>query len=111
MVAFFWVARKSRPLLLASRAPKYLFVGQAVPAMWRSLAANPTQRSALLWPSRRRRHSRANWGYQADRHLRIDAGSAVVNAIAVRDFFPQPREIENTINTSEHMVIRNELSQ
>jgi hypothetical protein len=49
--------------------------------------------------------------HQADRHLRIDARSAVVNAIAVRDFFPQPGEIENTINTSEHMVVRNELSQ
>jgi len=41
--------------------------------------------------------------HQADRHLRIDARSAVVNA--------SPGEIENTINTSEHMVVRNELSQ
>ena len=49
--------------------------------------------------------------HQADRHLRIDAGSTVVNAIAIPDFFPQPRKIKNTINTSEHMVVRNELAQ
>jgi hypothetical protein len=49
--------------------------------------------------------------HQADRHLRIDARSTVVNTIAGPDFFSQPRKIKDTINTSEHVVVRNELSQ
>jgi hypothetical protein len=49
--------------------------------------------------------------HQADRHLRIDTGSAVVNAIAVRNCFPQPRKIKSTINTSQHVVVRNDLSE
>jgi hypothetical protein len=40
-----------------------------------------------------------------------DAGSPQTTAAAAGHGRLQPREIENTINTSEHMVVRNELSQ
>ncbi len=49
--------------------------------------------------------------HQTNRHLRIDAGPTIVEAIAVSDLIAQPRQVENTIDAHEHKFVRNELSQ
>jgi hypothetical protein len=41
----------------------------------------------------------------------IDAGSTIIEAIAVSDSIPQPGKIENTINAYQYMIIGNELPQ
>ena len=47
--------------------------------------------------------------HQTNRHLRIDTGPTIVATIAISDLAAQPRQIENAIDTHEHMVVRNKL--
>ena len=47
--------------------------------------------------------------HQPHRHLRIDARTAVVRAVAVRHFLAQPPKVENTIHAGQDMILGHQL--
>jgi hypothetical protein len=58
------------------------------------------------------RHAAKQSGeHQADRHLGIDTRSTIIETIAVSGLIAKPRQVQNTSDAHEHMVVRNELSQ
>ena len=44
--------------------------------------------------------------HQAHRHLRIDAGPAVVREIAVRHLLAQPAQVENAVHARQDVILR-----
>src|SRR4051794_38483325 len=80
-----------------------------------------------MWtPATRRQHSREGLRYETDLtdaewaliephmpkpRIRGDARPTVVGAVEIGHLVPQPREIEQTIDTGEDVIVGNELAQ
>ena len=49
--------------------------------------------------------------HQSYGHFAIDPRPAIIMAIAIGDFLPQPRKIEHAMDPSQHMIIGDELAE